>query len=518
MGPGVDQLIGTPIFGGYVATRKIGVGGMGVVYLLENVELGKKLAAKVLLPERLANEQMTARFLAEARAASAIQHRNIIEILDSATLPDGRHYILMEYLEGQTLRRFAKGRLPVPLDATLAVLTQVCAGLDAAHRRGIIHRDLKPSNIFVAPQPDNPYFTKILDFGIAKLEDPNLAGDFETRSQAVAGTPNYMSPEQARAMRDVDARADIYSVGVIAYELLTGRLPYYANSVGDLVYQQSQEPAPPPREYRESIPRAWNALIESALSFEADARPQSAMHFATMMVEATPNGDEVARAYAPLLCAGSTPPIVSSAPVIAMGWGDDASMPDGTADIAPQTSRTESLVQSVPPAGPVEVGETIAATPAALAATGPEDAAPQPTTLSMGASESKQIHIDVPNWRKRLIAGGAIVAVVAAIALFAFARAGGDDEQPRATPAAAPPAKSPPAGVDTAPEPAFEVEPMAVSDADEVDAGVAAPEQTDTVTAKPTKRTKRTKPKRTKPTKPEPDPPVSDDDLFESRK
>ncbi len=300
-------LTGQPIFGGYVVSSQIGAGGMGEVYLVENKELRKKLVIKVLLPERSNNPELVSRFLAEARAASAIEHRNIVEILDSSKLPDGRPYILMEHLEGETLHDYAarKGRLS--LDVVLAVLCQVCSGLQAAHELGIIHRDIKPSNIFISPQPDNRYFTKILDFGIAKLEDPMLAKGVMTRSVMIAGTPHYMSPEQARALRDVDHRTDLYSTGVIAYELLTGKVPYDAASVGDLVYRQARTTPRAPHEIRPGIPAVWSAVIEQAMAIEPDERPGSARVLADLMIAATPNGKQIARVSAPLLFASSDP-------------------------------------------------------------------------------------------------------------------------------------------------------------------------------------------------------------------
>ncbi len=306
-----DELIGEPLFGGYKVTKQIGEGGMGAVYLVENAELNRKLAVKILLPERSSNSQMTARFLAEARAASAIHHRNIIDIIDSSQLPDGRHYILMEYLNGRTLRRFARKYGPLRISQVLSIMGQVCSGLHATHNRGIVHRDLKPSNIFVAPEPDNKYFTKILDFGIAKLDDPLLAGEVKTKSQAIAGTPHYMSPEQARALRDVDHRADVYSVGAIVYELLTGKVPYNAHSIGELVFQQTRTIPKMPHEIRGAIPIEWSELVMRAISIDIDKRTKSIQTLATEMIEATPEGNEIARRHAPLLFAGTRAPSVS---------------------------------------------------------------------------------------------------------------------------------------------------------------------------------------------------------------
>ncbi len=296
-----DALLGQPLFGGYAVTRQIGRGGMGAVYLAENTHLGKKLAVKVLLPERSVSPHLTARFLAEARAASALRHRNIIDVIDASQLTDGRHYILMEYLEGETLSSFGRRHGPLPIATALAILCQVCAGLEAAHQRGIIHRDLKPANLFITPRPDHPLLVKILDFGIAKLEDPTLAGDVETRSQTVAGTPAYMSPEQARAMRDVDARTDVYAVAVIAYEMLTASLPYTAGSIGELVHQQSHRVPPSLAALRDDVPRAWSELLELGMAIDVSRRIPSVRQLAEAMIDATPRGDEIVQAAAPLL-------------------------------------------------------------------------------------------------------------------------------------------------------------------------------------------------------------------------
>jgi serine/threonine-protein kinase len=345
-----DTLLGQRIFGGYEVTKRIGAGGMGAVYLAENKGLGRKLAVKVLLAERSHSAHAVARFLAEAKAASAIRHRNIIDVLDTALLPDGRHYILMEYLEGATLRSFARQNYPLTLEIVLAVLGQVCAGLQAAHDRGIIHRDLKPSNIVVSPQPDNPYLTKILDFGIAKLAAPDLTSDAHTKSRTVAGTPYYMSPEQARALRDVDNRTDIYAVGVIAYEMVTGRPPYMATSAGDLVYQQQTSKPKQPVEMCPGLPPAWNQLILDAIDLDAERRPQSARALAQRMIDATERGPDIARATAPLLftrpsehlTGSDSQPLVPDWSQASMPVSSSPARPPGTEAPPPRPAATEA--------------------------------------------------------------------------------------------------------------------------------------------------------------------------------
>ena len=296
-----ETLIGQRVFGGYVVTRPIGAGGMGEVYLVENVDLQKQLVIKVLLPEQSSSAELVERFLAEARAASAIRHRHIVEILDCSTLADGRPYILMEFLEGETLFSFGQRKGLISPEITLAITAQVCSGLEAAHQRGVVHRDIKPANIYITPKPDNHYFTKILDFGIAKLEDPRLAGGVHTRSVMIAGTPHYMSPEQARTLHGVDQRTDIYAVGVVAYELLTGRVPYDAHSIGELVFQQTRTTPPMVHELRPDVPPGLSTVISQAMAMEADDRPSSARDLAMMLIAATPDGTRIAKEAAPLL-------------------------------------------------------------------------------------------------------------------------------------------------------------------------------------------------------------------------
>ncbi len=341
-----DSLIGQPLFGSYVITRRIGHGGMGVVYAVESQELGKTLAMKVLRGDAAKlSPTTTARFVAEARAASSINHRNIIDVIDSAQLPDGRRYILMEYLEGMTLREFAKGIGPLSIEVALAVLAQICSGLQAAHDRGIIHRDLKPSNIIISPQPDNPYFAKILDFGIAKLSDPALGSEVETQTNALAGTPSYMAPEQARALRDVDQRTDIYALGVMAYRLFCGKLPYKAHSIGELVHQQTTTSPESLELRRGDLPHAWTVLVHRAMAMDPAQRPQSANEFAAMMIAATPGGEEIAKRSASLLFTTETGGSFSTSQTgdaqRAQEWSQ-VSMPDGTQQ-APTQSRSHTL-------------------------------------------------------------------------------------------------------------------------------------------------------------------------------
>ncbi|MEM9490614.1 MAG: serine/threonine-protein kinase [Myxococcota bacterium] len=301
-----DPLIGQRLFGGYTVSRRLDAGGMGTVYLAENEQLGRRLAVKVLHADRLSDPQAVARFVAEARAASAIRHPNIVEILDSAALPDGRHYMVMEFVAGETLRRHVRHHGALRMAEILDVLVQICSGLQAAHDRGIIHRDIKPSNIILCPRGDGRHAVTILDFGVAKLQDPNLSDGTLTQSRSIVGTPHYMSPEQARAQRDIDHRADIYSVGTMAYELLAKRLPYEADTLGELVYQHAVGPRPPKlRALCPEVPQAWSELIARAVAIAPEERPASARELALEMMAATPGGRAIVASAAPDLLADS---------------------------------------------------------------------------------------------------------------------------------------------------------------------------------------------------------------------
>jgi len=292
-------MLGQRIFGGYTITGLLGEGGMGAVYVAENEMLGKKLAVKVLHAQCSQNPHIVERFIAEARASTAIGHPNIVEVIDAAQLADGQHYIVLEYLEGQSLEEYARSHGPLATDVALAILVQAGAGLEAAHERGIVHRDVKPANVFVTSKPGQPMFVKVLDFGIAKLS-PDLAGGIHTASHMVMGTPGYMSHEQARGSAHVDQRTDVYALAVIAYQILTERLPYDATSIGDLVAVQMSTPPPDTRVLRPDLPAAWATTIAGAMSIHPGQRPQSVRQLILELVDGLPGGRAVAQRACPL--------------------------------------------------------------------------------------------------------------------------------------------------------------------------------------------------------------------------
>lgn len=236
----VDPLIGSVVDGRYRIEGLLGEGGMGVVYEVTHQALNKRLALKVLRGEMATDEVVVQRFVQEAQSASAIGHPNIVDISDFGTMADGSAFFVMEYLEGESLSD-RMSREPLRPSETLGVLEQVSSALAAAHARGIVHRDLKPDNIQLIPRANSELFVKILDFGIAKVGGANSK---LTRTGTVFGTPHYMSPEQA-AGQSVDARADIYALGVILYEMLTGKVPFEGDTFMGILSKHMFE-APPP--------------------------------------------------------------------------------------------------------------------------------------------------------------------------------------------------------------------------------------------------------------------------------
>jgi len=256
--PREDELVGATV-GSYRLTRLVGRGGMGLVYQGVQPAIGSRVAIKVLALEYVESMKAIQRFFDEARAVNLIRHENIVNVLDLAQLPDSRPYMVMEYLEGQTLRAaMTTQRLPFPL--AIGLMGEVLDALGAAHQRGIVHRDLKPDNVFVTPGGH----AKVLDFGIAKLR-PDLTGDrAPTRTGVVLGTPHYLAPEQATGGH-VDARTDIYSLGVMLYEVMTGTRPFEASSAFGLIRMHMTDPPAPPSTRRSGVPRELEEVALRAL-------------------------------------------------------------------------------------------------------------------------------------------------------------------------------------------------------------------------------------------------------------
>jgi serine/threonine protein kinase len=268
---GLPDLPAGTMVGEYRIDEKIGEGGMGQVYRGLQPLIGKKIAIKVLAAEYSQTPIIVQRLIEEARAVNQIRHPNIIDIFSFGALPDGRPYFVMEFLEGESFEAALTAETLSP-DESISLLEQLCRTLEAAHTAGFIHRDLKPENLWIVRTSNQPAFLKILDFGIAKnthAPEPSL-----TATGEVLGTAYYMAPEQALG-RAVDARTDIYAVGVILYRMLAGVLPFDDKSVYAVVAKHVTEQAKPPSSYR-AMPEKLNALVMSCLAKDPAGRPQTA--------------------------------------------------------------------------------------------------------------------------------------------------------------------------------------------------------------------------------------------------
>ena len=261
--------------GEYRIESKVGEGGFGAVYRAVHPVIGKTAAVKLLHRQFSSNPQMVSRFIAEAKAVNQIRHKNIIDIFAFGALPDGRQYYVMELLEGLSFDRFIKQRGRIPIEEALPLLRGIARALDAAHAAGIVHRDLKPENIFILFDEDGVATPRLLDFGIAKLLGESESGH-KTRTGTPMGTPYYMSPEQAHG-RTVDHRTDIYSFGVMTFEVLTGRVLFDGESVMDVLFKHANAPPPRMSEACPDLPPALDEPVLHMLAKDPRARPATVL-------------------------------------------------------------------------------------------------------------------------------------------------------------------------------------------------------------------------------------------------
>jgi eukaryotic-like serine/threonine-protein kinase len=263
------------VAGKYEVLDLIGRGGMGSVWQGRHASLGTRVAIKFVDPEHAQSAEARSRFVTEARAAATIQSKHAIQIYDHGVTDDGRPYIVMEMLQGEPLDRRIERLGHLSLQDTARILAQVCRALQRAHEAGIIHRDLKPENIFLVRSPDDDDETaKVLDFGIAKImaAPGTQAATSSTKTGAVLGTPYYMSPEQARGLRNIDHRTDLWSLGVIAFKCVTGVLPFEGESVGDLLVNICTGPVPSPSAVAPRLPKAFDSWFLRSMERDPSKR------------------------------------------------------------------------------------------------------------------------------------------------------------------------------------------------------------------------------------------------------
>ncbi|MBL8912774.1 MAG: serine/threonine protein kinase [Archangium sp.] len=346
-----DPLVGTRV-GEYEVLEPIGEGGMGVVYRGIQPVIKKRVAIKVLKPEVAGDGHQVQRLVAEAESVNAIGHRGIIDIFGLGALPDGRPYIIMEYLDGEALDLWLQKQpgARVPLLTALELLLEICAPLSAAHRANVIHRDLKPSNIFVCRQADGTRFLKLLDFGLAKRAVSLDGNTKQTNQTTVSGTPDYMAPEQARGL-SISPRSDVYALGVLAYELFTGHVPFQGATPMDVMVAHVNVAPKPPREVEPSLPPELDTLTLRMLAKAPEQRPQSVDEVRGLLEDAVvalgnprPRGSGTHAAFVP----GGSP--ASSSPRLPpmfqqMAPAPEVVRPPPLSDVTTHTPSEQSVVR-----------------------------------------------------------------------------------------------------------------------------------------------------------------------------
>ena len=276
--------VGDVIDDKYRVDRILGIGGMGVVVAAHHLRLGELVAIKLLLPEALVDIDAVRRFEHEARAAVKIKSEHVARIIDVASRKDGAPYIVMEYLEGEDLADRLTRIGPLPVESTVELLLQACEAIAEAHAIGIVHRDLKPANLFCMQDPDGHPSVKVLDFGISKFTRAGAnSGLGMTKTTAMMGSPYYMSPEQMESPRAVDARTDIWSLGVVLYQLLTGEVPFAGETLPQVCVNVATRSPAPLRRYRPDVPNGLEAIAQRCLEKDPAQRYQSVAALASAL-------------------------------------------------------------------------------------------------------------------------------------------------------------------------------------------------------------------------------------------
>jgi serine/threonine-protein kinase len=370
---------GELLAGKYRVERTLGVGGMGVVVAARHIELDERVAVKFLLPHVPPHGEPVARFIREARAASKIKSEHVVRVYDVGRLENGAPYIVMEYLDGCDLAQLVDRHGPLSVHDAVSYVMQACEALASAHALGIVHRDLKPANLFLTTSADGTPKLKVLDFGISKISQSDGESDGSyglTSTATIMGTPSFMSPEQLRSTRDVDGRADIWSLGAILYALLAGTPPYEGESNADVSAKIIRDDPPPLRSVRPDASEAMEKIVQKCLAKKAANRYADVSELANALAEVGNDGAKsaavrvarVATAIAPTLRSNAPPPVVPKA----------GSTPDARTPTTDNPTRTaSSWGESKPPAEetkrraiPLGAILFIAAAIAALAALG----------------------------------------------------------------------------------------------------------------------------------------------------
>ena len=355
-GEGPDPRIGQVLLDQFRIEERIGAGGMGTVYRARQTTLGRDVAIKILNPDLATNSDAIRRFQREARISTSIDHPNVVRVSLFGQLPDGSLYIVMELLRGRTLADLMRNDGPLPVHRALHIAAQVCDGVGEAHAQGVVHRDVKPENVFLVTKGRDHDFVKVLDFGIARVVDPGAEQTSHTATGLVFGTARYISPEGA-AGEPTDARSDVYSLGVLTYQLLCGETPFEANTPVTMLMKHIHEPPPhiKSRRHGAQVPDAIADVVMRSLAKNPDARYEDATHFGEVLRGAAARAGLDVR-----VTRGAVGSIVPSSPGIHAAPSDrrDPSSSHGLDGRVSHVPRTVMMPQHSPSAPPGGNGAT----------------------------------------------------------------------------------------------------------------------------------------------------------------